>query len=323
MKKVSVIVPVYNMEKYLIQCMDSLVNQTLDDIEIIFINDGSSDKSLDLIKEYKKHYSNKIKIIDQENAGISVARNNGIKIATGKYIGFVDSDDFVDLNMFEHLYSEIEKTKSDIVVCNYKKYYQSDDNYININVVKNINSTNIYEDTTLINSIDYGPCNKLYKKSLFDGIEFPVNKKYEDLNAILKIFLKANKISKINEFLYFYRINENGETLTVNKRVNDIVYILSDLIAYCKKSEKYNLLEYELRKMCLDKLFYYLILSYQLNDKQYIIDFRKCIIEFLNTNFKSWKKYFIFKSNFRFITKLILANNKLFKIYISKRFGRL
>lgn len=321
MKSVSVIVPVYNMEKYLNKCMDSLVNQTLEDIEIIVVNDGSSDNSQKILDKYKEEYPNKIKVINQENLGISAARNNGIKVATGKYLGFVDSDDFVDLNMFKHLYKKIEETSSDIVVCNYKKYYMLNEEYSDINVVKNINFDNIYDDPSIINSIDYAPWNKLYKKDLFENIEFPLNKKYEDINAILKIFFKAKKISKLGEYLYFYRINEKGETLTINKKIEDIVFILQDLVNWTKMQNKYSLIENELKKLCINQTFYYLILAYQLNDLEYINNFRNKIIDFLNSSFKGWKKCFIYESKLeiKFISKLILINNTLFKIFIKRK----
>ena len=125
MKKVSVVVPVYNTEKYLDICLNSLVNQTIDDIEIIIVNDGSTDNSIKIIKKYMKQYPEKIVLLDQKNSGISVARNNGISIAKGEFIGFVDSDDFVELNMYENLYNAIKNTKSDIVVCDYKNIIQT------------------------------------------------------------------------------------------------------------------------------------------------------------------------------------------------------
>lgn len=162
MKKVSIIVPVYNMEKYLNKCMDSLVNQTLEDIEIITINDGSKDSSLKILNEYKEKYPNKVVIINQENQGISVARNNGINAATGKYIGFVDSDDYVKTDMFEKLYKKIEKTKSDIVICDYEKYFMNTEEFKYVNVVDYIKCDSLYSDTSIINNIDYSPWNKLF-----------------------------------------------------------------------------------------------------------------------------------------------------------------
>ncbi len=114
--KVSIIVPVYNVEKYLKRCLDSLISQTLKDIEIICVNDGSKDNSDKILEEYARKDS-RIIIINQENQGISVARNNGMDIAKGKYVGFVDSDDWVDSDFFEKLYNAAEKNNAQMAVC--------------------------------------------------------------------------------------------------------------------------------------------------------------------------------------------------------------
>ena len=114
MNKVSIIVPVYNIEKYLAKCLDSLINQTLEDIEIICVNDGSTDNSAEILNEYAQKDC-RIKIINQDNAGLSAARNTGINAANGEYIGYVDSDDWIDLNFYEKLYNAAKDTDADIV----------------------------------------------------------------------------------------------------------------------------------------------------------------------------------------------------------------
>ena len=113
--KVSVILPVYNVEKYLKQCMDSIVNQTLKDIEIICVDDGSTDASLSILKEYEKE-DDRVKVICQQNAGAGAARNNGLSIATGEYLSFLDSDDFFSLDMLEKSYAEAKKEDADLIV---------------------------------------------------------------------------------------------------------------------------------------------------------------------------------------------------------------
>ena len=116
---VSAIVPVYNSEEFLEKCIESLRNQTLKDIEMIFINDGSTDNSLDILRGYEK-IDSRIKVIDQKNSGPSVARNNGIKVAKGDYISFSDSDDWIDKNMYKDMYTIAKKNDSDAVVCDMK-----------------------------------------------------------------------------------------------------------------------------------------------------------------------------------------------------------
>ena len=123
MKDISIIVPVYNAEKYLVKCLDSLVNQTKKNIEIILVNDGSKDKSIDILNEYKEKYPDMITIISQENQGQSAARNSGIENATGKYIDFVDSEDYVSENMFEKLYEKAIEKDFDVVASNVNCVY--------------------------------------------------------------------------------------------------------------------------------------------------------------------------------------------------------
>ena len=124
--KISAIVPVYNVEPYLRQCLDSLVHQTLGDCEIIVVNDGSPDNSLEIIKEYAAEYPN-VRYIDQPNRGLAAARNAGLRKAKGEYVIVIDSDDWVDVTMFEKLYDRAIATGADIVQCGYARYYQQDD----------------------------------------------------------------------------------------------------------------------------------------------------------------------------------------------------
>ena len=122
--KVSVVVPCYKVEEYLRRCLDSLVNQTLKNIEIICINDGSPDNSLEILKEYQEKYKESFKVIDKKNEGVWKARFSGIDVAQGEYLAIVDSDDYVDLDYLNKLYSSAKKNKSDIVVCG---FYRMDD----------------------------------------------------------------------------------------------------------------------------------------------------------------------------------------------------
>jgi glycosyltransferase involved in cell wall biosynthesis len=130
--KVSVILPLYNVEKFIGQCLDSLVNQTLKEIEIICVNDGSPDNSATIAKQYAEKYSN-ITVIDQENKGAGAARNNGLKHAKGEYLSFLDSDDFFEPDMLEVAYNKAKEDKADMVVFNSNQYYEDDNTYKNIN----------------------------------------------------------------------------------------------------------------------------------------------------------------------------------------------
>ena len=139
MPKVSVIVPVYNVEKYIDKCLESLVNQTLKDIEIIIVNDGSTDNSIKIVEEYKEKYKNKIIYLEKENGGLSDARNYGIQYAKGEYIAFLDSDDYVDRKMYEKLYNKAIENNSDIVECDFYWKYTNKLILDTRNEYKNIN----------------------------------------------------------------------------------------------------------------------------------------------------------------------------------------
>ena len=221
MVKVSVIVPVYNVEKYLGKCLDSLVNQTLKEIEIIVVNDGSPDNSQKIIDKYAKKYKN-IKAYKKENGGLSDARNYGIKKANGKYIAFVDSDDYVSVNMMEVMYNKAISDNLDIVVCDTINVYSAREQYL----ISNYN----YSDDNIKNYLVAPPmaCVRLYNYNLFDDMEFKKNIYYEDLELIPKFVNKTSKIGFINEGLYYY-LQRDGSIMKQaawNDKLLDIFKVL-------------------------------------------------------------------------------------------------
>ena len=232
MIKVSIIVPVYNMEKYVRQCLESLCQQKMRDVEFLIINDGSTDNSEKIINEMQKQ-DRRIKIFNKENGGISSARNYGIKKSLGEYICFVDCDDYIRADYVEKLYKSAVKENADIVVCDYYKKYE-DSNKICVENVVQFETTNLLNRKDLLFNINCAPWNKIYKKSLFDNVSFP-KYKYEDMAVIPILMYKAKKISKINEPLYYYLIRSNGETGIINNKTQDVIKILDIL----KKHFKY------------------------------------------------------------------------------------
>ena len=173
MPKVSIIVPVYNVEKYLSKCLDSLVNQTLKDIEIIIVNDGSPDHSQDIIDKYAKRYSKKIRAFQKDNGGQASARNLGLTKATGEYILFVDSDDYIELDTCDELYNNAKKLNSDIVLFDYYIIYSKEHNKLKsviekVNDVDNINKKEFFLSTP-------SPVNKLFRREflLNHNFRFP------------------------------------------------------------------------------------------------------------------------------------------------------
>lgn len=205
MYKVSVIVPVYNSENCLEKCLDSILNQTLTEIEVILINDGSTDYSLEIIKQYSKKYNN-IKYKTKENEGQAVARNIGIDMATGEFISFVDSDDYIENTMMQRLYEKAIKTDSDIVICDY---------------TEKLKNTQISRKSLYVNSDTLqkryilsvaGPCSKIIKTEILkqNNIRFLENNIYEDLAIIPTLALYTNKISYCEESLYYYVVRQNS-----------------------------------------------------------------------------------------------------------------
>ena len=212
MEKISVIVPIYNVEEYLGRCIDSIIKQTYENLEIILVNDGSTDNSLDICYEYSKK-DTRIKIINQKNMGLSGARNSGILEATGKYISFIDSDDYIDVDFYNKLVNVCESKNADIAICEYKRFKDSKE-LTHLKKNEEVSTyTSIQAITKLLkrdSKITNHAWNKLYKTVLFEDIRYPIGKKFEDLGTTYLLFEKANKICYIDSELYYYYYRENS-----------------------------------------------------------------------------------------------------------------
>lgn len=293
MKKVSVIVPVYNAQAYLKECAESLVNQTLEEIEIIFVNDGSTDDSLRVLMEYQQKYPEKVVVRSKENGGQATARNLGIELATGEFIGFVDSDDSVDCTMFEKMYETAKKAESDFVECEYR-YLQVDGE----GNKKEIPSYGNVRDYTSKNEmfIDplVSPWNKLYKADILkqNDIRFPEGVIYEDTAFFIKSIPYIEKTSYISEKMVFHYLWPTS-TMNANKarRVGNIFEVLSDIIAFYEKNH--------LREQYRDELEYFcvkILLCSSLNRVAQVKDakLRKEFIrkteEMIKTQFPGYRK---------------------------------
>ena len=235
--KVSVIIPVYNTEDYLKECIESLVNQTLREIEILIVNDGSTDSSLEIMKEFKNKYPNIIKIFDKVNGGQASARNYALPFAQGEYLGFVDSDDWVDSTMYEEMYEKAEKEDADIVICDMVDHFPD--------------RTVCYPSSRFENKFKVTPsaCNKLFKRSLVKEDVFPVGLWYEDFEFTTMQLMKTDCISVIHKGLYHCHCREVSTMYNNNSEKNqDILVVLEHLVEYVEKNgwyEKYkNVPEY-------------------------------------------------------------------------------
>ncbi len=215
MELISIIIPVYNMEKYLKRCVDSVLDQTYKNIEIILVDDGSSDLSPKICDEYEKK-DNRVKVIHKKNGGLSAARNSGIKVASGEYIGFIDSDDFIDSDMYEMLYNGMKKGDCSISNVNFRYYYDDGttkkyfEEYENGCVYK-------YEQflkDMLTRSCNISVCSKLFKKEIFEQVFFDENKLNEDFLFMLDLVKKKINIYSLNKTKYNYCVRKGSISRT-------------------------------------------------------------------------------------------------------------
>lgn len=206
MPKISVIVPVYNVEKYLARCLDSIINQTLADIEIICINDGSTDNSLEILNDYAKKDS-RIKIIDQTNAGLSCARNAGMQIAQGEYIGFVDSDDWIDLDFYEKLYTAAKKYDADIACGSIKAWRKCNRKNIMLKYKEEELASDIYRKFYLCDIPETcNVWNRIYRTSKLkeNHIEFEPGVLYEDVCFTTEVLIETDTLVTVPGTYYNY-----------------------------------------------------------------------------------------------------------------------
>lgn len=248
MEAISIIVPVFNVENNLNILLDSLVNQTYKNIEILLINDGSDDSSGEICDEFAKNDS-RVKVFHRENSGVSTSRNVGISESTSNYIMFIDSDDLVNEQIVELLYEEITHEDHDLVICGYKRVFKSKDNIDNVNEILPVTfsgsmkeylcSTNEYIETPILQ----GPCWKLFKKSIIvdNNIEFPLEMSYgEDTYFVYRYLRYVKKISFIRYALYYY-INRDTDSLSTTFRSDKYLISLFLVEEFKKMSSFHNM----------------------------------------------------------------------------------
>ncbi len=306
--QVSIVMPVYNVAQYLRECLDSLFVQTLKDIEIIAVNDGSTDNSLEILEEYQSKNPNIMKIYSTENRGVSHARNYGITKATGEYVLFVDSDDFIVADMCEKLYSKAIKDGNDLVVCGRYNFYdnqQTGQRRQEIIRPKMINKNfNLQDDKYELAHILPFPWDKLFKRDLIQGIEFPLDIRFEDIVFSYKTVVKAKSIGVVNEPLYNYRKTAQGGFLnSFSEQTLDIIKAFEILIDYMKDNDYFDYFHDELEFLCSRHFLYrYISLFKNETSGKGKLDIKLRIInetqDFLKRTFPKWRKnnYLLYSS---------------------------
>lgn len=333
--KVSVIIPVYNVEKYIEQCIESVVNQTLEDIEIIIVNDGTKDNSMKKIEKYL--LDSRIRVINKENGGLSSARNVGLKIAKGEYVSFIDSDDFIELTMLEELYNNSEKADivfSDIIFYDNKteskKYSET-----KLSFEKNLDKGSFFLDT-----IPIVVWNKIYRKDYLKkiGLTFIEGIIYEDNDFTVKAVFQATKVKYLKNFHYYYRINRDGSIMSNSKKwkeekenkernllkINSQKIIIEDIEKFYQDSEK-NINSYEKIILKLFELDYIVELLEMSKDSYSLSEAIKKFEKILKVNWSllSLKEKKAIKIKFnKVLNKLIKQENqdyiKIFDLFYWK-----
>ena len=309
MVDVSIIVPVYNTEKYLNKCLNSLVNQTLKNIEILVVNDGSTDNSQKIIDEFTSKYSN-VKSFIKENGGLSDARNYAIPHALGEYIGFVDSDDFVDDTMFEKMFNTAKEKNIDLVECNFIWEYP--------------NKSTKDNGTNLLNTSDYFlygrvmACNKLFKSSILkeNNIKFPKGLKYEDVEFYYTLIPYINSHALVKDYFYHYIQRDTSLVNNQNEKTADIFKILNNVLEFYKNHNLYEKYEKELEYLYIRFLMGSSFLRIvKIKDKALRKDLlNKSYLE-LNNKFPNWKQNELLNIKSKKNTYYKSINKSTYKFY--------
>lgn len=224
MEKISVIVPIYMSEAYLEKCLDSILNQTYQNLEIILINDGSTDGSSVICQRYKNQDS-RVKVFHKSNGGVASSRNRALEVVTGDYIVFVDNDDWLELDHIQNLYDLLKKTGADIAIGNFTQFIEEEGSFLihigRDNYFERVYSPfewfyHQYDSMYNLSQCFTVPWAKLYKRELFKEIVYPTDKKVEDDYTTYKVYLQANKIAYMNKAIYIHRKRSSSVTRTVN-----------------------------------------------------------------------------------------------------------
>lgn len=307
---ISIIIPIYNVEKELDRCLNSVVNQTYHNLEIILVNDGSTDNSELICNEYKKK-DNRIIYIKQKNKGLSAARNKGIEFANSNYYIFIDSDDFINLNFVEELYKTLSNNNADIAICDLKKVY--DDNQ---DISKKQNGIicsydgiskfyNVYNEFDLVTTVAW---NKIYKKEIFKNIKYPVSKIHEDEFVVLELLDNANKVAYTSCNYYYYYQRANSITGSYSYKHVDILEAFKNKMNFFKKRNLKKLYSYALYD------YYYQLYKQHKMLNLYYPNKSKKIIQIEN-EINKYKKEFFFNV---YINPLKKVKILLFKYKIIK-----
>lgn len=292
MYKLSIVALVYNLEKYLPRCLDALVNQTLQEIEILCVDDGSTDSAPQIIEDYAKKYPEKIKVFHKENGGEFTTRNYGLERATGEYVTFVDTDDYVELNWAEKLYNAAKKADADLAVCGFER--------INLETGKQV-CTDMTGFGNTVKEIDYkddfvafinpAPWNKVYKREKVKDLRFLPFRGFNDTMFLMSSYTKIKKIAFIPDVLYHYYLRYDSQIHTINiDDVNNLKKYLLEVKKLYIKTNKYEEMKYILDLMAFLHLAVSVMYRASYDKTINIKEETKKTRKYLDENFSSWRK---------------------------------
>ena len=316
-EKISVIVPVYNVEQYLERCVDSIINQTYTNLEIILVNDGSTDNSGKLCDELAKK-DERIRVIHKENGGLSDARNRGIDEAKSELVGFIDSDDYIDSDMYEVLLENLNDTDADLSMCAlYDVYNNTPEEQVTNKEIWELSSEQAIKMVMEAKILSVTAVNKLYRKSLFSDLKFEVGKIAEDAFIMIKLLDKCEKIVATNEKKYYYVHRENS--ITTQKFSTKFLNVIE---AYEQNSniilEKYPKLK-DVAQTRMNWAYFYVLDRLLLDDNYNDKELENKLISYLKNHRKDILNDSLFTKGRKIGFIALLLNRNLYRKLIEKR----
>lgn len=309
---ISIIVPIYNVGKYLPKCIESILNQTFKNFELILVNDGSTDNSGVVCDDYAKK-DTRIKIIHKSNGGVSSARNAGLYVAKGEYIGFVDPDDYIDKNMYEKLYRLCIDNNSDIAICRFNREINGKiQNKESTEEIIELNNMEAMNELFKGNLYRFSLCNKLFSKKCFNDVLFPEERIHEDLSTTYKLFANSKKAVYINYCGYIYVRRENSIlTSTYNEKRLQAFIAWDEIIEFIDKNY-YEIIEQVIATFtywCVDNILY--ILN-QVNNSKKKNNYLNIIQKYTTKYYIYIKRNNILSRSYKLRIRIFNINYKLF-----------
>jgi glycosyltransferase involved in cell wall biosynthesis len=311
--KISVVIPMYNASKYLKKCIDNVINQKYSNLEIILVDDGSTDNCLEICNKYSK-IDDRIVVIHKENGGLSSARNAGIEKATGKYITFIDSDDVVEKDYINILYDGIKKYKTKMCIGGLKTVYENGKVVDNsLKKTYKLSKMETFKKMLYTDGVSISAWSKLYDISLFKNVEYTVGRLFEDTSTTYKLIDQCDNISISDYPIYNYYIRKLSITSSkFNIKKLDWIISAIEMTSYLKKKYK------ELSSACTAYMMYThigVLSSLAMNDKDYKKE-RNEIISYIKANKKKYISDKNVQNNYKLVCRLICFNYFIFKIFL-------